>query len=120
MLRGVIVATLLFSVTGFGAIWPEQLADLHRISLTTVVVNEDRAVWDEYGLEAAEQAVYDSPRGKCTATGWRLKDPTSALAVWQWKMPADGKPSSLEKLAVQRSEEHTSELQSRLHLVCRL
>src|SRR5688572_7241945 len=101
MLRGVIVATLLFSVTGFGAIWPEQLADLHRISLTTVVVNEDRAVWDEYGLEAAEQAVYDSPRGKCTATGWRLKDPTSALAVWQWKMPADGKPSSLEKLAVQ-------------------
>src|SRR2546422_6526361 len=33
---------------------------------------------------------------------------------WQ---PLEGAPSSIE---VYRSEEHTSELQSRLHLVCRL
>src|SRR2546429_5673110 len=31
-----------------------------------------------------------------------------------------GQPAAAESLPAQRSEEHTSELQSRLHLVCRL
>src|SRR5687768_17974897 len=30
------------------------------------------------------------------------------------------KPATVERLQIVRSEEHTSELQSRLHLVCRL
>jgi hypothetical protein len=86
------------------ALWPEQLADFHRTSLTPIRVTEQRAVWEESGLQAAEQAVYESPRGKCTATAWRLKDPTSALAIWQWKMPENAKPSPLEKNAVQAGE----------------
>src|SRR2546429_3912338 len=42
----------------------------------------------------------------CVLTGHGLKDP-------EWAIQAAGKPPV-------RSEEHTSELQSRLHLVCRL
>src|SRR2546429_3909197 len=36
---------------------------------------------------------------------------------YDWRFAADGSPDSSFPL---RSEEHTSELQSRLHLVCRL
>jgi hypothetical protein len=100
MLRSVIAGALLVAAFADAAIWPEQLADFHRTSIAPVDVREDRAVWEEYGLDAAEQAVYDSPRGKCVTTGWRVKDPTSALAVWQWKMPDGAKASPLEKLAV--------------------
>jgi hypothetical protein len=103
MLRGLsqAVLTLVLALPATSAIWPEQLADFHRISVEPFVVRQDAAVWEEYGLETSERAVYESPRGKCTATGWRLKDPTSAFAIWQWQGPAAGKPSPLEKFAVQ-------------------
>ena len=107
MLRRLIPAALALGAlaasgsTALAAIWPEQLADLHRVSVEPWKIEQDRAVWEEYGLEAAERAVYDSPRGKCIATAWRLKDPTSALAVWQWLQPKDLKPSKLEKIAVE-------------------
>src|SRR2546422_6215818 len=39
--------------------------------------------------------------------------PVNSFFVYQQKYGANGKP-------IYRSEEHTSELQSRLHLVCRL
>jgi hypothetical protein len=105
MLRSLILLALpAAAALAQAAIWPEQLADFHRTSLIPVNPTEDRAVWEEYGLEAAEQAVYESPRGKCTATGWRLKDPTSALGVWQWKMPDGAQPSALEKIAVQAGQ----------------
>jgi hypothetical protein len=101
MLRGLVAGTLL-AAAGHGAIWPEQLADFHRVSVSPLAVNgPDRAVWEEYGLEAAEEAVYESPRGACRVAGWRLRDPTNALAVWQWLMPPDARPSPLEKVAVQ-------------------
>lgn len=103
MLRS--LASFLFLAScATAAIWPEQLADFHRVSLTPWTPAEDAAVWEEYGLEAAEQAVYESPRGKCATTGWRLKDPTSALAVWQWKHPGSGTRSELEKIAVQSGD----------------
>jgi hypothetical protein len=107
MLRSIIrfVPALLLAgpalTTATAAIWPEQLADFHRVSLNPVKPDQDVAIWEEYGLEAAEAAVYESPRGKCATIGWRLKDPTSAFAVWQWKMPPNGEPSPLEKRAVQ-------------------
>src|SRR2546422_4386443 len=43
-------------------------------------------------------------------------------ASWWVEFPEQWKPKSTHQLAVgmTRSEEHTSELQSRLHLVCRL
>lgn len=64
-------------------IWPEQLWEYKRTQLAQVKV-EAQPVWDEYGLEAAERAEYGSPKGKFAATAYRLKDPTSALAVSQW------------------------------------
>src|SRR5256884_4982951 len=43
------------------------------------------------------------------------------IPVAEWDLrPLKTGPAEVAALAVQRSEEHTSELQSRLHLVCRL
>lgn len=78
------------------AIWPEQLWDQKRASVAAIAI-EDKPVWEEYGLEAAEQAQYPSFRVR----GYRLKDPTSALAVYQWLKPAGAAPSKVEAVAVQ-------------------
>src|SRR3712207_7268613 len=45
----------------------------------------------------------------------------SSTGIWAYdKAGITGKPLLVEDLDVQRSEEHTSELQSRQYLVCRL
>src|SRR2546429_1851440 len=58
--------------------------------------------------------------GRIGAASWSLVAIQSAVApgtqVWAWA--AKGKPAA--RSSAYRSEEHTSELQSRLHLVCRL
>src|ERR1041385_9550571 len=43
-----------------------------------------------------------------------------ALPIWHGTAPASGTGSRGKYVHEYRSEEHTSELQSRLHLVCRL
>jgi len=96
MLRRLIQTFLLGAVASSAAIWPEQWYDHKRTALQPIQL-ADAAVWEEYGLDAAETAQY----GAWKATGYRLKDPTSALAVYQWIRPAQGKPSDLEKVAIQ-------------------
>src|SRR2546429_2563973 len=56
-------------------------------------------------------------RGQIRA--WPKKNPTYwQLRYWVTEL-VNGKPVKKRK-SIKRSEEHTSELQSRLHLVCRL
>ena len=81
-----------------GAIWPEQLWEHKRTAIKAVTLAPaDKALWDEYGLEAAEEAQYGAWKG----VGYRLKDPTSAFGVYQWLKPGEAQPSPLEKHAVQ-------------------
>jgi len=84
------------------AVWPEQLWENKRTALRTLTVTDpaERALFEEYGLEAAEEKTYGTWRG----VGFRLKDPTSAYAVFQWKRPAAARPSTLEKYAVQTAD----------------
>jgi hypothetical protein len=95
------IALLLASVSGLpGAIWPEQLWEHKRSAIRpAVTAPADQGAWNEYGLEVAEEAQYGSWKG----IGYRLKDTTSAFAVYQWLKPADAKASPLEKFAVQNS-----------------
>src|SRR5262245_33407851 len=95
-----LIVTLFFTLASslFGAIWPEQLWEHKRTAIKPVeIAPADRAVWEEYGLEVAEEAQYGSWKG----IGYRLKDPTSAFGVYQWLKPAGAQPSQLEKFAVQ-------------------
>jgi len=46
---------------------------------------DDQAIWHEFGL-ADTQSIQQGAR---TITAYRMKDPTGALAAWQWQRTAD-------------------------------
>ena len=74
------------------AIFPEQWWEYKRTSLTKIAP-EDAMVWSEYGLQEAERAAYDDGKVKFTASAWRLKDSTSAMAIFQWQRPTGWRTS---------------------------
>ncbi len=47
---------------------------------SSVLLADDQALWREYGLVHSET----SPLGRMTVTSYQLKDPTGALAAWEW------------------------------------
>jgi hypothetical protein len=100
MLRRVGFFLVLFSALASAAIWPDHFGEFTKTSENPITVT-DNAVWTEYGLEAAEQAEYASGSQHFTATAFRLRDPTGALAAFQWQRPADARPSDLGELAVE-------------------
>jgi hypothetical protein len=100
MLRILILITALAPLHLAGAIWPERFGSFTRTAVGPATL-VDRAVWDEYGLEEAEQAVYTSGAQPLTAMAYRLKDSTGALAAFQWQRPAGAVPSHIAPLAVE-------------------
>ena len=90
---------LLLVPAAFAGIWPDAIDGWQRKTPTRVVIS-DKRVWEEYGLEASERAEFDKSGVAARGTAYRLKDPTSAMAIYQWKHPV-GKPSDLAKLAVE-------------------
>ncbi len=84
-------------------IWPGQFSEFKRTA-NAPIQPQNAPVWSEYGLEVAESATYQSAAGASfRAEAYRLKDPTNALAIFQWKTPADAKPSGLHKVAAETS-----------------
>jgi hypothetical protein len=82
------VGILLFGAVALvrGAIFPDQIGDYVKSAPKSVTV-PDQALYGEYGLDATEQADYAAPTGKFTATAWRFKDSTGAMAMFQLRRP---------------------------------
>ncbi|MFY9728781.1 MAG: DUF6599 family protein [Bryobacteraceae bacterium] len=80
------------------SILPETIGTAHRTAESQPAL-ADRAVWDDYGLKAWEAAAYKSDRGSFTVTAWQLRDPTGAMAAFDWQRPVTAKPSKLATLA---------------------
>lgn len=99
MLRNLSIWILLAPVLT-AAIWPDQFGAFTKQGAQPVAVS-DRAVWEEYGFEEGEQAEFGSGQESFRATAWRLKDPTGALAAFQWQRPEGAVPSELGKLAAE-------------------
>ena len=78
---------LLLPALAAAAVWPETIGDWKRAEVAPAAVT-DRPVWDEYGLKEAETATFENGDRKFTATGYRLVDPTGAMAALQWQTPA--------------------------------
>jgi hypothetical protein len=93
-----VLALLILATTAQAAIWPEQWWEYNRQSIQPVAVT-DKTVWDEYGLDLAETAQYDDGKVHFKATGYRLRDSTSALAAFQWLRPGDWRASEVTDLA---------------------
>lgn len=55
------------------------------LGAASLAVADDQALWREFGL-AETQTVQ---QGKHSVTAYRFKDPTGALAAWQWQRTAD-------------------------------
>jgi hypothetical protein len=98
MLRRNLLVVFALAVTAKADLLPERFGNYTRDALKPVTVT-DRPVWDEYGFDTAEQATYKSGGNQLLATAYRLKDPTGALAAFEWLRPADATPLKLAEYA---------------------
>jgi len=78
------ILILLWPGLAGAAVWPETMGEWKRAEVKPAQV-ADRPVWDEYGLKEAETATFQNGDRHFTATGYRLVDPTGALAALQWQ-----------------------------------
>ncbi len=85
-------------------IFPDQIGPYEKQAPTTLSA-PDRALYEEYGLEASEQAIYTAPdKKRFTATAWRMRDSTGAMALFQARRPSGATPASFAPLAVTTSD----------------
>ena len=98
LLAGLVLSCAAFPLSA--AILPEGIESHTRKSVRPIAITADKPVWDEFGLEEAEQAEYVGKTGGFTVAAWRLKDPTSAFGVFEWTRPANGKPATLTDLSL--------------------
>jgi hypothetical protein len=94
---------LFFSVLPLSAaILPDHIGDFAK-GETKALAAQDTALYQEYGFIAAEQAPYASadktPGKRFTATAWRLRDSTGALALFEARRPDNATPAKLSVLA---------------------
>ncbi len=94
---------LLSGVSAHGAVWPDQWGNLERTSAAAIPIEDDlKRLADEFGLKEAETASYAGPR-PLSASAYRFRDSTGALAFFEALRPPDGRPSKAEELAVENS-----------------
>jgi hypothetical protein len=100
MLRRLIssLALLLPLAAQSGGVWPEKWGEHTRVKAETAPL-ADPALFAEYAGSLAERAVYSGPAGKFSATAWRLKDSTGALAWYQATRPPNAVPLRANPLA---------------------
>jgi hypothetical protein len=82
------------------AILPDNLGGFARGETRTLAA-QDPSLYQEFGVVAGEEAQYTSGQKRFTATVWRLRDSTGALALFDAQRPADATPAKLTALSVQ-------------------
>lgn len=90
----------LFLAPARGAIWPDQIPPFFRTSAAALTPEADPAVWEEYGFDQAERAVYEAGGKRYATAAWRFRDATGAMAAWQWLRPSDAAPAAIVSMGV--------------------
>src|SRR5947209_20338186 len=101
--QGPAASLLLLCGLANGAIFPDEIGAFKKGPPRTIGV-PDQALYEEYGLDSLEQAEYMSPESRFTATAWRFRDSTGALALFEARRPPGATPANLAKLSVQTSD----------------
>src|SRR5690625_4225055 len=102
----------------------EAIKKIHHI--TAIVGDPNENLWfyrDVLGLRLVKQTVnFDDPGVYHLYFGDHQDTPGTIITFFPWTNENYGRKGSgqVGRIAFRRSEEHTSELQSRGHLVCRL
>jgi hypothetical protein len=91
-----LVALLLPALAG-AAIWPDAIGAFQKTSMPASTVGD--RLWDECGLAETEAAIYQNAGKQFTATAWRMRDSTGALAAFDWQRSARATPSAVAALA---------------------
>jgi hypothetical protein len=94
---------LFLPLVASGAIFPDHIGIFDK-GAPAALTMPDRALLDEFGLEATEQAEYKSDSKHFTATAWRFRDSTGAMAFFQAHRPSGATPAPVSKLAVSTSD----------------
>src|SRR5689334_17346557 len=93
-----------FSFTGWAAIFPEKIApgtpEEATRGMVTALKATDAELYSEFGFQEAEQAAYSGSKGNFTIAGWKVRDSTGALALFQSRLPANATPAQLAQLSV--------------------
>jgi hypothetical protein len=82
------------------AVWPDRFGAFTEAPSKPLEL-ASQSVWNEYGLQETERAEYASGKERFTAAAFRFRDPTGALAAFQWQSPAGATPSAIGKYAVE-------------------
>src|SRR5271163_1057192 len=102
-----IKTSLALLIAGCGAagaaIFPDQIGDFKKGPPKTISI-PDQALLDEFGLDATEQAEYTNAAKHFTATAWRFRDSTGAMAMFEFRRPPGATPSNLTNLSVHTSD----------------
>lgn len=77
-------AALLLPILASAAILPEAIGPYKR-TVTSQPELAERAIWDEFGVKAVENGVFEAEKTHFSVTIYRLQDPTGALAAFQWQ-----------------------------------
>jgi hypothetical protein len=80
------------------AILPDHIGDYAR-GETKSLASQDAALYQEFGFISAEQAQYAAGSKRFTATAWRLRDSTGALALFDVRRPENATPAKLSILS---------------------
>jgi|SRR5579864_992546 len=85
------------------AIFPDQLGDFKKGPVTTVSV-ADKALYEEYGLDATELVEYTAGDKRLTASAWRMRDTTGAMALFEARRPSGSIPMNGIKFGARASD----------------
>ncbi len=91
-----------------GAILPEYVGTYKKVS-TAPITLEHQPVWNEYGLQDSEQAVFELNGKKLNVEAYRMQDSTGALAAWQWKRTAGARSINARLSDVKPSDARLAE-----------
>jgi hypothetical protein len=100
---GILTAVIVFAGLASAAIFPDTIGTFKKGEVQTISI-PDRALYDEYGLDATEQASYTSGKDHFMATVWRFRDSTGAMAMFDARRPSGATPSNITPLAVHTSD----------------
>ncbi len=85
------------------AIFPDHIGTFEKGAPTSLTM-PDRALFDEFGLEATEQAEYKAEAKHFTATAWRFHDSTGAMAFFEAHRPSGAAAAPVLKLIATTSD----------------
>jgi len=99
----VLCPLLLLTAAAHAAIFPDQIGDFKKSGPKTLSL-PDQALYNEYGLDATEQAEYTSGDRHFTATAWRFRDSTGAMALFQLRRASGAASAKFPELSARTSD----------------